>query len=104
MTTSGTLIRKATRQLIDWISRPPRVGPRIVVAEVAAAQIPNARLRAGSTNVAVMIDSEQGTRSAPAAPWSTRNTTSSSRLGDSPHRIEVRPKPARPIMKTRRRP
>jgi hypothetical protein len=51
-----------------------------------------------------MIEREPGTRSAPVAPWSTRNSASSSRFGAIPHRSEVIPKPISPIVKIRRRP
>ena len=54
--------------------------------------------------VAVMIDSEPGTRSAPVAPWRTRDRASSSRFGARPHMTDVVPKPASPIAKTFRRP
>ena len=79
-------------------------GPRSVVADVADAQMPNARARAGPSNSAVRIARLPGTSSAPAAPWSRRAMTSSSRVGARPHRTEVMPKPVRPIAKIRRRP
>ena len=65
-------------------------------AEVAAAQMPNARARALPSNAAVMIESEPGTRSAPANPWSSRARTRISIVGASPQRTEVRPNPAEP--------
>ncbi len=101
---TGTLRKKARRQLTVSTRTPPTRGPRIDVAAVAAAQIPNARPRAGPSNVAVMIDSEHGTSSAPAAPWKTRKRARSSRLGARPHRAEVMPNAIRPMVKTRRRP
>ena len=52
----------------------------------------------------VMIASEPGTSSAPAAPWNRRATTSHSSVGASPHRTDVTPNQASPIAKTRRRP
>ncbi len=79
-------------------------GPISVVAEVAAAQMPNARARAGPSNSAVRIASDPGTSSAPAAPWSTRNTTRSSSVGAIPHSTDVTPNPTSPIANTRRRP
>ena len=86
----GTLTRNAIRQPIESTSRPPATGPISASADVAAAQIPNARPRSGPSNVCVMIDSAPGTSSAPAAPWSSRKTTSASSVGASPHRPEVR--------------
>ena len=62
------------------------IGPRSVSADVAAAQMPEGAGPAGPSNVAVMIASEPGTSSAPAAPWRSRATISSSRVGARPHR------------------
>ena len=83
---------------------PPASGPRMVSAEVAAAQMPKARARAAPSKLAVMMDSDPGTSSAPAAPWSSRKTTSSSMVGARPHSADVVPNEARPMMKIRRRP
>ena len=102
--TSGTLIRNASRQVRYWTRRPPTTGPRTVAAEVAAAQIPNARASPGPSKAAVMRASEPGTRMAAAAPWRSRKTTSASRVGARPHRALVVAKPTRPIAKTRFRP
>ncbi len=101
---SGTLIRKASRQVRSWTTRPPTTGPSRVAADVAAAQTPNARARAGPSNVEVIRASEPGTRSAAVAPWKSRARTSASRLGERPHRTLAMPKPTRPIEKTRLRP
>jgi len=102
--TSGTLTRNATRHDSRSTSSPPIGWPKSVSADVAAAHVPNARARAAPSNVAVMIDSEPGTSSAPAAPWMRRNTTISSRFGARPHKRDVIPKPVRPIAKIFRRP
>ncbi len=103
--TSGTLIRKAARHVTMSTSSPPTTGPISPVAAAAAAHSPMARDRCTwSANVAVMIASEPGTSSAPAAPWSRRATTSSSSVGARPHSTEVIPKPVSPIANSRRRP
>ena len=102
--TSGTLIRNAARQLTVSTSRPPTTGPMRLVADVAEAQMPNARARASPSNSAVRIASEPGTSRAPAAPCISRNTTSSSSVGARPHRTDAIPKPTRPIVKIFRRP
>ena len=97
--------RKAARQLTVSTSSPPTSGPMRAVADEAAAQMPIARDRvASSRKVAVMIASDPGTSSAPAAPWSSRATTSSSSVGARPHRTDVMPKPHSPMANTRRRP
>ena len=101
---NGRLIRNAMRQLIASMRIPPTTGPRTSVPEVAAAQIPKARPRAAPSNVAVMIEREAGTSSAPATPWRTLAAASSSRVGARPHRTDVIPNPHRPMRKTRRRP
>ena len=103
--TSGTLIRNAARHVTVSTSTPPRIGPIRPVAAAAAAQMPIARDRvASSAKVAVMIASDPGTSSAPAAPCSRRATISSSSVGARPHRTEVMPKPISPMANTRRRP
>ncbi len=102
--TIGTLIRKASRQDRYWTRRPPTTGPRTVAAEVAAAQIPKALASPGPSKADVMRASEPGTRTAAAAPWRSRKTTSASSVGARPHRTLVDPKPTRPIVKTRFRP
>ena len=48
MPSSGTLIRKATRQPSVSTRLPPTIGPRMVSAAVDAAQIPNARPALGA--------------------------------------------------------
>ena len=45
---TGTLIRNAIRQPMVSTSNPPTTGPSSVSADVAAAQIPNARPRSGA--------------------------------------------------------
>ena len=87
---TGTLMRNANRQPMVSTSRPPTSGPsrasagrrRRPDAEGATALVP--RLEGW-----VMSDSAPGTRSAPAAPCSRRNTTSHSRVGARPHRPDV---------------
>ena len=65
-------------------------GPRSAVADVAEAQMPNARARAGPSNSAVRIASEPGTSSgARRAPWRRRARTSSSSVGARPHRTDI---------------
>jgi len=66
-------------------------------AAVADAQMPKARPRAGPSKACVISASEPGMRSAPAAPWASRKTTSSSSDGARPHRAEVAANPTRPI-------
>ena len=80
------------------------IGPRTTRADVAAAQIPKARARCWPSNAFVMIASEPGTSSAPAAPWNSRAMVSSSSVGASPHTTDVTPNKVRPIPNTRRRP
>ena len=104
MATTGTLTRKTARQDTACTSSPPMSGPAMTMAEVAAAHVPMARPRASPAHVAVMIASAWGTSSAPAAPWTSRATTSASSVGAVAHTTDVRPKPKSPIAKIRRRP
>ena len=90
---SGTLIRKATRQPSVSTRLPPTIGPKIVSAAVDAAQMPNARPRSAPSKAWVMRASEPGMSSAPAAPWARRKTISHSSVGASPHSAEVAAKP-----------
>ena len=92
------------RQEIVLTSKPPTNGPRIVVAAEAPAHTPNARPRSSPSKLAVMIASEPGTTSAPAAPWSTRATIRNSIDGATPHSSEVAAKPIRPSENILRRP
>ena len=93
---SGTLIRNANRQPIVSTSVPPTIGPRITRADVDAAQIPNARARASPSKAWVMSASEPGMSRAPAAPWASRKTTSSSSVGARPHSADVAANPMSP--------
>jgi hypothetical protein len=103
-TISGTLIQKTKRQESVSVRKPPAAGPAIVEIPLHAVQVPIARPLASPLNVAVRIAREPGTRSAPARPCSPRNAMRTTVLGASAHRIEVKPKPARPIVNMRRRP
>ena len=58
----------------ELTSTPPTNGPRIEVAADAPAQTPNARPCSSPWKLAVMIASEPGTRSAPAAPCRMRGS------------------------------
>ena len=87
---SGTLIKKAAPRDVST-STPPTNGPRIVVAADAPAQMPNARPCSSPSKLAVMMASDPGTSSAPAAPCRTRKTISNSMVGDRPHSSEVTP-------------
>ena len=104
MSTSGTLIRNRARQPAASTRMPPIGGPSVASPDVTEAQTPKARARAAPSKVLVMIDSEPGTRSAPARPCSTRPRTSSSRFGAIPHRTDVSPNPTSPIRNILRRP
>ena len=67
--TSGTLIRKATRQPMVSTSVPPMSSPSGPTAAVAAAQMPNARAPARSLEHRGVIADRRRASSAPAAPW-----------------------------------
>ena len=97
-------MRNALRQPMVSTIVPPTIGPRTVSADVAAAQMPNARPRSAPGNAWVISDRDPGTSSAPVAPCMSRKITSHSRVGARPHSADVAPKPASPMAKTRRRP
>jgi hypothetical protein len=91
-------MRNTIRQPTVSTSRPPTSGPSKPSADVADAQMPNARPRSTpASKVWVMIDSAPGTRNAPAAPWSSRKRTSHSSVGANPHSADVAAKLASPI-------
>jgi hypothetical protein len=98
------LTRKMLRQPNASTSAPPIGGPTIARADVAEAQIPNARARSRPSKIAVMMASEPGTRRAPVIPWRRRATARTSSVGASPQASDVTPNPTRPMTKTRRRP
>ena len=97
-------MKNAARQETELTRMPPTSGPRMDVAAEEPAQMPNARPCSSPSKLAVMMDNEAGTTSAPAAPWRMRNRISCSMFGARPHRSEVTPKPTRPIAYIRRRP
>src|SRR5918992_5325281 len=90
---NGRLIKNAARHEIVFTSTPPTKGPRIVVAADAPAHTPNARPCSSPLNDDVMIASDPGTRSAPAAPWSIRLMIRNSIVGAIPQRRDVAAKP-----------
>ena len=97
-------MKNAARQLIDWTSRPPMNGPRMLVAADAPAQMPKTRPRCSPSKLEVISDSDPGTRRAPVAPWAMRAMMRNSMFGERPHRIEVMPNPVSPTANIRRRP
>jgi hypothetical protein len=69
---SGTLIKNAARQLTCSISQPPITGPIAVVMALNPDQVPIARPRSASSNVALMMARLPGTRNAAPIPCSAR--------------------------------
>ena len=94
---SGTLIRKATRQPIVSTITPPTIGPRTVSADVDAAQIPNARPRAAPSNAWVMSDSEPGHEQGAGRALEEPEDDQPLEVGARPHSAEVTANPASPI-------
>ena len=86
---NGMFTRKARRHPTVSTMVPPTIGPSRVRADVAEAQTPNARARDAPSNAWVMRDRDPGISNAPVAPWSSRKTTSHSRVGASPQSAEV---------------
>ncbi len=103
-TINGTLIQKTKRHDRVSVRNPPAAGPAMVEIPLQAVQVPIARPLASPWKVAVTIASDPGTSRAPANPWIPRNAIRTPVLGASAQRIEVTPKPARPIEKIFRRP
>ncbi len=102
--TSGTLMRKADRQLALCTSTPPSRGPMIDVADVPAAHRPMARPRSSPEKVAVRIERLPGTRTAPKPACTTRAAIRISIVGASPHATDAAPNPTSPTRNIRRRP
>ena len=65
---SGTLSRKAARQLMRSMSHPPTTGPMAAVIALKPDQMPIAGPRLPSLNVAVMMARLAGTRNAAPTP------------------------------------
>jgi hypothetical protein len=101
---SGTLIQNTKRHESASVRNPPAAGPARVEMPLHAVHVPIARPLASPSKVAVRIASEPGTRSAPARPWRALSAIKTPVVGASAQRMEVAPKPTRPIAKTRRRP
>ena len=76
MTASGTFRKNTARQLTCSISQPPLTGPIAVVIALNPDQVPIARPRSASSNVALMIARLPGTRNAAPIPCSARPTMS----------------------------
>ena len=69
-----------------------------------AVHVPIAGPRSRAGNVATITASELGVSSAPATPWSARNTISSVIEGAIAHSSEAAPNPPTPSANTRRSP
>ena len=102
--TSGTFIAKIMRHDSASTSRPPSGGPTAIAALVPAVHDPIAAARSSGPKTAVMIASELGTSSAPAAPCTARAAMSTSTVGATAQMSEATPKPPTPSAKIRRRP
>ena len=76
MMASGTFRKNTARQLTCSISQPPVTGPIAVVIALNPDQVPIARPRSASSNVALMIARLPGTRKAAPIPCSARPTMS----------------------------
>jgi len=72
----GTFRKNTARQLTCSISQPPMTGPIADVIALNPDQVPIARPRSASPNVALMIARLPGTRNAAPIPCSARPTIS----------------------------
>ena len=91
------MIRNATRQPIVSTRVPPTIGPRSVSAEVAAAQMPNAR-RAPRAVEGVGDERERARDEQRAGrALEEPEETSHSSVGARPHSADVAAKPTRPM-------
>ena len=101
---SGTLKKKAERQLRFSISQPPSTGPTAVVIALKPDHVPIARPRSAPSKVALMIARLPGTSNAAPIPCSARATISISGDDAKPQQIDAAVKEATPIRKIRLRP
>src|SRR5256714_8879679 len=90
---SGTLMKKAERQLTCSINQPPTTGPTAVVIALNPDQVPIARPRSAPSNVALIIARLPGTKNAAPIPCSARPIIRERRLDAKPHQIEAGGKP-----------
>ncbi len=101
----GTLTKKIHSQPAYSVSTPPRMTPIAAPDPAIAPSTPSALFRsAPSSNVTSVIEKTEGERTAPAAPWQSRNTTSAAADHARPQSSENSANKRRPAMKTLRRP
>src|ERR1044072_644428 len=82
------LIRKIQRHDVWSTIQTPSTGPNAAEIAEKAAQVPIALPRSSSSNVAPMIASEHGIKSAAPAPCTARAAISCAMLGLKPHHHE----------------
>src|SRR5205823_2894576 len=101
---SGTFRKNAARQLTCSMSHPPITGPAAAVIELNADQVPIARPRSLSSNVALMMARLPGTRN--PAPTPCRARAAIRMRGDvaRPHRTDAAVNSRTPKRNTRFRP
>jgi hypothetical protein len=100
----GTLSRKITRQVEIPISQPPRSGPTTVEIPLQAVQVPIAAPRPCPAKLVVITASDAGVNSAPAMPWTPRNTISVVASGAAAQAADATPKHATPSVNIRTSP
>jgi hypothetical protein len=86
------------------VTSPPTRGPMASAVADTPAQMPIAVPRSRAGNVAEMIDSVAGVRSAAPAPWTTRAPIRKASEEDRPHISDAAVNTTSPIEKKRRRP
>ena len=103
-TDTGTLIRKARRQLPASISHPPKTGPTAPAAAPVAAHMPIARPFASPEKLRPRIARLFGISMAALAPCTKRASSNKIRVGATAQAREAMPNSKTPVIKRRRRP
>ena len=97
-------MKKTQRQFWYSVSQPPSVGPRIGPSITPTPQTAIAAVCFSRGQVSSSTACASGTRNAPKAPCSTRNSTSWPSVPAAPHSIEATVKPITDARNRRRRP
>jgi hypothetical protein len=97
-------MKNAARQLTCSISHPPITGPSAVVIALNPDQVPIARPRSASLNVALMIARLPGTRKPAPMPCSALAIISTRGEGARPQKIDAAVNETTPKRNTRLRP
>ena len=98
-------MKKITRQPATDVRTPPSTGPAAIAAAPPVFHTATARARAaGSSNACRTRESDAGSVTAAAQPWTSRDPIRTHSAGASPHPADAAVNRARPQLNTWRAP